>query len=358
MKAYEIGEFGIENLKIVEREIPSPGPHDVVVRMKAASINYRDLMVIKGTYNPRMKLPAVPFSDCAGEVIEIGNEVSRFKPGDRVIPIFVQKWIDGECTDEKRRSAIGAGAQWDGVLREFAAFSEEGLVAVPKHLSYEEAAALPCAGITAWHALVESGRLKAGDSVLTLGSGGVSIFAIQIASMFGARVIATSSSNDKLGRLRELGAEGLLNYQERPDWNVAVMEMTAKRGVDHVVDVGGLGTLSRSILAARVGGHVAMVGALSTEGTFDPVSAFMRSIRLQGIFGGSRQMFEDMNRAIEKNLLRPVIDRVFGFDEVREALRHVESGAHFGKVVVTFQLDRCFRADSDEERSASLLKPR
>ncbi len=335
MKAYEVHEFGIDELRLVESDVPKPGPHEVVIKMRAASLNYRDLMVVKGTYNPRMKRPAVPFSDGAGEVVEVGDRVTRFKAGDRAMPIFVQRWIDGGSTDETRRTALGAGAHWDGVLREYAVFNEEGLVAVPEHLSYEEASTLPCAAVTAWHALVGSGRLKAGDTVLTLGSGGVSIFAIQIAAMFGARVIATSSSGEKLERLRDLGATDLINYREREDWNVAVMELTSNRGADHVVEVGGGGTLSRSILSARVGGHVAMIGALTRASDFDPVPAFMRSIRLQGIFVGSRRMFEDMNRAIAKNGIRPVIDRVFAFDEARDALRHMESGTHFGKIVVT-----------------------
>lgn len=335
MKAYEIQQFGIDNLALIDREVPRPGPRDVLVKMHAASLNYRDLMVVTGTYNPRMKLPAVPFSDGAGEVTEVGSEVTRWNAGDRVMPIFAQGWLDGESSEEKRRTSLGAGAQWDGVLREYAAFNEQGLVRIPEHLSYQEASTLPCVAVTVWNALCVSGKLKAGESVLTLGTGGVSVFAVQIAKMFGARVIATSSSDEKLDRLAALGADEVINYRDRDDWNTAVMELTAKKGVDHVVEVGGAGTLARSLASVRVGGHVALIGALSGAGSIDPVPVFMRSVRLQGIFVGSRRMFEELNDAISVNKLEPVIDRVFGFEEVGAALRHMERAAHFGKIVVT-----------------------
>jgi NADPH:quinone reductase-like Zn-dependent oxidoreductase len=335
MKAYEVQRFGIDELSLVERETPEPGPHEVLVRMRAASLNYRDHMVVTGNYNPRMKLPAVPFSDGAGEVAAVGEAVTKWKAGDRVMPIFAQEWLDGESSEEKRRSSLGAGSQWDGVLREYAAFSDEGLVRIPEHLSFEEAATLPCAALTAWNALSVSGKLKAGDSVLTLGTGGVSVFAVQFAKIFGARVIATSSSDEKISRLRGLGADDEINYRSREDWDAAVLELTSKRGVDHVVEVGGAGTLGKSLNSVRIGGHVALIGALTGAGTFNPITVFMKSVRLQGIFTGSRQMFEDMNRAIEVNKLEPVIDRVFAFDEVGSALKHMESGAHFGKIVVT-----------------------
>lgn len=337
MRAYEIQEFGIDNLAVAQRDVPRLGPLDVLVKMHAVSLNYRDLMVVKGTYNPRMKLPAVPFSDGAGEVTAVGDGVTRWKPGDRVMPIFVQGWLDGESSEEKRRTALGAGSQWDGVLREFAAFNEQSLVRIPEHLSYEEASTLPCAAVTVWNALSVSGKLKAGDTVLTLGTGGISVFAVQIAKIFGAKVIATSSTDEKLERLRSLGADELINYRSREDWNTAVMEMTLKRGVDHVVEVGGAGTLAKSLASVRVGGHVALIGALSGAGSIDAVSVFMKSVRLQGVFVGSRQMFEDLNNAISVNKLEPVIDRVFGFGDVKEALRYMENGSHFGKLVVKIE---------------------
>ena len=336
MKAYQIEQFGIDNLKLVEQEIPQPGPGEVQVRFRAASINYRDIMVVSGTYNHRMNMPAVPFSDGAGEVAAVGEGVTKWKPGDRVMPIFAQRWFDGDSSEEKRRTSLGAGAQWDGVLREYGVFSEESVVRIPEHLSFEEAATLPCAAVTAWHALFESGRVKPGDSVVTLGTGGVSIFALQFAKMAGATVISTSGSDEKREKLTELGASSTINYREREDWDTAVMEFAGKAGVDHVVEVGGAGTLPRSINAVRIGGHLAMIGALTGAAGFNPVNVFMKAICLQGIFVGSRRMFEDMNKAISANRMRPVIDKVFAFDQVPEALRYMESGAHFGKVVVNY----------------------
>ncbi len=334
MKAYEVEQFGIDNLRLVDRPDPEPKAGEVLVRFHAASLNYRDLMVVSGSYNPRMRVPAVPFSDGAGEITAIGPGVTKWKVGDRVMPIFVQQWFDGESTDETRRTALGAGAQWDGVLREFGTFGQESVVRVPDHLSFEEAATLPCTGVTAWNALFCSGGLKAGDTVLTLGTGGVSVFALQFAKMAGATVFSTSSSSEKIGKLLDLGADGVVNYREREDWDSAVLEFTGKCGVDHVVEVGGAGTLPRSIRAVRVSGHIALIGALTSAAGVDPVQVFMKTLRLQGVFTGSRKMFEDMNRAISAAEFRPVIDRVFEFGGAREALHYMESGAHFGKIVI------------------------
>jgi 2-desacetyl-2-hydroxyethyl bacteriochlorophyllide A dehydrogenase len=334
MKTYEIQQFGIENLAIVERDIREPGPDEVQIRFHAASVNYRDIMIASGTYNPRMQLPAVPFSDAAGEITAVGSSVTKWQVGDRVSPIFIQGWHEGEPTAEKSRTALGAGAQVAGVLAEYGVFPEGSIVRIPDQLSFEEAATLPCAAVTAWHALVVSGKLKAGETVLTLGTGGVSIFAIQFAKAFGAKVIATTSSDAKASRLRDLGADEVINYRTREDWDTAVLELTKKRGVDHVVEVGGGGTLARSINAVRAGGHIALIGALHREGEFSYVPIFMKLIRMQGIFVGSRKMFEDMNSAIETTGLRPVIDRTFEFRDAPEALKYMESGAHFGKIVV------------------------
>ena len=335
MKAYEARQFGIEELALVERDEPKAAAGEVVVKFHAASLNYRDLMFVKGTYNPRAKLPAVPFSDGAGEVVATGEGVTRWKMGDRVCPIFVQSWLEGAPSTQKNRSSLGAG-DLDGVLREQGAFSEEGLVKIPDHLSFEEAATLPCAAVTAWNALVSSGRLKAGETVLALGTGGVSIFALQIAKMHGARVFITSSSDEKLERARELGADETINYKKSPDWDKEVMGRTKKTGVDHVIEVGGSGTLSRSLNSVRVGGQVDLIGVLASGGDFNPLSVLMKGVRLQGIFVGSRRMFEDMNRAIESNRMRPVIDRTFAFEQVREALKYMESGSHFGKIVIKY----------------------
>ena len=259
MNAYELSGFGIDKLHIVVREVPRPADDEVLIRFHAASLNYRDVMVVSGTYNPRMKLPAIPFSDGAGEIVEIGSKVTKWSVGDRVSPNVVQGWIDGGPTAEASKTAIGAGT-YDGVLREYGAFSEDAVVKVPEHLSFEEGATLPCGRGTAWHALVESGKVMAGDTVLTLGTGGVSIFAIQFAKLFGARVIATSSSDEKLERVRQLGADEVINYRNTPDWDKAVLELTGGRGVDHVVEVGGTGTLPRSVKAVRTGGHIALIG--------------------------------------------------------------------------------------------------
>ena len=332
MKAFEIQEFGIENLALVERETPKPNANEVLVKFHAASLNYRDLMMIKGWYNPKLKTPLVPFSDGAGEVVEIGENVTKFKIGDRVTPIFMQGWIDGEVNFQKARTALGGDL--DGVLREFGTFDENGLVCIPEHFSYEEAATLPCAAVTAYHALFESGKLLANDTVLLQGTGGVSIFGLQFASHFGAKTIITSSSNEKLQRAKNLGADELINYKEREDWDKAVLELTEKRGVEHIVEVGGAGTMKKSVAAVKMGGHIAVIGVLSQGDGINPVSILQKSIKMHGIFVGSRQMFERMNQIIEQFHIKPVIDKVFEFDKVKDALKYMENGSHFGKIVV------------------------
>jgi NADPH:quinone reductase-like Zn-dependent oxidoreductase len=335
MKAYEVRQFGIENLAVVERDEPPAAAREVVVKFHAASLNYRDVMFVKGTYHPKAKLPTVPFSDGAGAVVAVGSDVTRWKIGDRVCPIFTQGWTEGAPSLQKNRTALGGG-DLDGVLREYGAFDENSLVEIPDSLSFEEAATLPCAAVTAWHALVNSGNLKAGETVLTLGTGGVSIFALQFAKLHGARVVATSSSDEKLERAQALGADIMINYRSAPDWDREVLSLTNRAGVDHVVEVGGAGTLAKSLNSVRVGGHVALIGVLASGGDFDPRSILMKSIRVQGIYVGSRRMFEEMNSAIEANGMKPVIDKTFAFDEVREALRYMESGSHFGKIVIKY----------------------
>ncbi len=333
MKAYEINEFGIDNLTLAERDEPSPQANEVKVKFHAASLNYRDLMMIKGGYNPRLKTPLVPFSDGAGEVVEVGAEVTKFKVGDRVTPIFMQGWIDGAIDAKKARTALGG--DMDGCLREFGNFDENGLVCIPDHFSYEEAATLPCAAVTAYHALFESCSIRPDSTILLQGTGGVSIFALQLASVLGCRVIITSSSDEKLERAKKLGATDLINYTQTEDWDKKVLELTEKRGVDTVVEVGGAGTMQKSVNAAKVGGHVAVIGVLAGKGNFNPASLLMKSVRLQGIFVGSRQMFEDMNRFFGNYThIKPVIDKTFEFGEVTDALKYMEAGAHFGKIVV------------------------
>lgn len=332
MKAYEIQKFGIDELALVDRPLPEPTGREALVRIRAASLNYRDLMMVTGRYNPRLRMPLVPFSDGAGEVVATGPEATLWEPGDRVCPIFMQGWIDGDADYEKARTALGGDR--DGVLREFARFDESGLVRIPDGFSFEEAATFPCAAVTAWNALVVSGGIKAGETVLVQGTGGVSIFALQIAKAFGARVIVTSGSDDKIARAKELGADELINYRNAPDWEKLVTELTGRRGVDHVIEVGGAGTLSKSISAVRMGGHIALIGVLAGDAPVNWMPIFMKAIRLHGIFVGSRAMFESMLGFFRDHSIRPVIDRVFEFEAAREALKTMESASHFGKIVV------------------------
>jgi NADPH:quinone reductase-like Zn-dependent oxidoreductase len=333
MKAFEIKQAsGIDSLTFAERPDPKPGYGQVLVKIKAASLNYRDLLVVKGAYSRNLPPGLVPCSDGAGEVVETGDGVTHIKPGDRVAGIYMQTWISGELDESKAKSALGGAI--DGVLAEYVLFHEDGLVHVPKHLSYEEAATLPCAAVTAWNGLITSGGLKPGDTVLVLGTGGVSIFALQFAKISGARVIATSSSDEKLERVKQLGASDGINYKSTPDWDKRILEITGRRGVDHVVEVGGAGTLPKSLRAVRMGGHISLIGVLTGAGEANPLPAVMKNIRIQGIYVGSREMFEAMNSAITLNQLHPVIDRVFSFEESKEAFRYMESGAHFGKVVI------------------------
>lgn len=334
MRAVEIrGGFGLDNLVLAERPDPIPGPGQVAVRMRAASLNYRDLLTVQGKYNPKQRLPLVPCSDGAGEVVEVGEGVTRVKPGDRVCGIFAQKWLAGEPTREKARSTLGGPL--DGTLSELVVLDGEGVVRTPDHLSDEEAACLPCAAVTAWSALVTDGRVSAGDTVLVQGTGGVSLFALQFAKVLGARVIATSSSDEKLARVRELGADDVLNYRESPDWGVKAKELTGGVGVDNVVEVGGAGTLQQSLRAVRFGGTISLIGNLA--GTTTEVmltQIFMARVRVNGIFVGHREGFEAMNRAIAQHRLRPVIDRVFPLESARAAFEHMAAGGHFGKIVV------------------------
>jgi NADPH:quinone reductase-like Zn-dependent oxidoreductase len=334
MKAYVIQDkFGIDSLTLTDRPDPRPGYGQVLLRMRAWSLNYRDLMVVKGVYNPKLRLPFIPFSDGVGEVVGTGDGVSRVKAGDRVAGSFMQNWLDGELTDAKARTSLGGGGE--GMLAEYVVLSEEGVVPVPAHLTDEEAATLPCAAVTAWNALVPSGHVKAGDTLLAQGTGGVSLFALQFARLNGARILITSSRDDKLARALQLGASDGINYKKTPEWEERVRELTNGVGVDHVVEVGGAGTLGKSLRAVRTGGHIALIGVLTgNSGQVNPVPVLMKGVRLQGIYVGSRAMFEAMNRAIALHQLRPVVDRVFPFAEVREAFRYMESGAHFGKICV------------------------
>ena len=332
MRTYEIrSPDGIDALHLAERPDPEPGPGQVLVRMRASAINYRDLLNILDPPARGITYPRIPNSDGAGEVVALGHGVTHFAVGDRVAGAFFQAWAAGGITGAAMASALGGPV--DGVLAEYAVLEEEGLVAVPDHLSFEEAATLPCAGLTAWHILIEMGRLKAGDTVLLLGTGGVSIFALQFAVLAGARAIVTSSSDEKLARAAELGAWRTINYRANPDWEQEVADLTEGRGVDLVAEVGGPGTLEKSIEAVRIGGSIGLVGVL-TGGEINPTGVMRKSIRLQGIYVGSRAMFENMNRAISAHQLKPVIDRRFAFDEARAAYHHMQAAGHFGKIVI------------------------
>jgi NADPH:quinone reductase-like Zn-dependent oxidoreductase len=334
MKVIRIESLGgPEGLRLEEMPKPGPGPGEVAVSVRAAALNYRDLMVLKGLYNPKIVLPAVPLSDGAGEVAAIGPGVTRFRPGDRVAAAFMTGWIAGGPTEAAAHSALGAGGP--GMLAETVVVPAEGLVPIPHHLTFEEAATLPCAAVTAWHALVTEGQVKAGDTVLIQGTGGVSIFALQFALMHGARVIATSGSDEKLTKVLDLGASDGINYKTTPDWDKVVRERTGGEGVDHVIEVGGAGTLSRSLRAVKLGGRVSLIGVLSgAAAEVNILPVLMKNVRIQGIFVGSRAMFEAMNRAIALHQLHPVIDRVFPIEQTADAYRHMERGAHFGKVVI------------------------
>ena len=332
MRAWEIvSPDGVDALSLADRPTPEPGPGEVRVRLRASSINYRDLLTVESPAARNLPYPRIPNSDGAGEVAAVGPGVSRFKVGDRVASCFFQRWNDGGITPDAMASALGGAL--DGVLAEEAVLPEDGAVAIPAHLDYRQAATLPCAALTAWHALVEKGRVKAGETVLLLGAGGVSVFALQFAVMHGARAILLSSSDAKRRRAEALGAWRTLNYRERPEWQEEVLAMTGGAGVDHVIEVGGAGTFERSAHAARVGGHVALIGVL-TGGAANPTAVMRKSLTVHGIYVGSRAMFESMNRAIGAAGLEPVVDRAYGFDDARQAYRDMRAAGHFGKLVV------------------------
>ena len=337
MKVYEIHDgFGLDHLRVAERPDPTPGHGQVMVSMRAVSLNYRDILTVTGLYNPRQGLPLVPCSDGVGEVVAVGEGVSRFKLGDRIAAVFCQRWIGGAPTYEKLRSTLGGPR--DGTLAELMLLDEDGAVLVPEHLSDEEAATLPCAGLTAWSALAEYGNVAPGDTVLVQGTGGVSIFAHQFAQLLGAKDIDTSSSDDKLKRARKLGAWHEINYIDDSYWGKTARELTDGVGVDHVLDVGGGRTLEQSLRAIRIGGEISLVGVLSgAAADLNLVPIFMKNVRIQGIVVGSRDGFEAMNRAVAMHEMRPVVDRIFPFAEAREAFEFVMNGAHFGKVCIAIE---------------------
>ncbi|WP_257166792.1 NAD(P)-dependent alcohol dehydrogenase [Bradyrhizobium sp. SRS-191] len=334
MRCYELqGPGGIDALALVDKPVPQPARGEVLVRINAASINYRDLLTVRGGYGSKQKFPLVPLSDGAGVVEAVGDGVASFARGDRVIGSFFEGWTGGEPSEAKMRAALGGAV--DGTLTEYRVFPAQALVRTPAHLSDIEAAALPCAGVTAWSAVVKLGGIRPGQTVLTQGTGGVSIFALQIAKIAGARVIATSSSEAKIARLKELGADVTLNYKTTPDWGKQAREITGQ-GVDLVVEVGGVGTLNESIRATRIGGTIAFIGVLAGAPASElrlPLMV-MQQQRLQGVTVGSVDDLQALANALALHQVKPVVDRVFPFTEAREAFHYMSSGAHFGKVAI------------------------
>ena len=334
MHVWQISSFGIDSLEFVERPTPQPGPGEVLVRVHAISLNYRDLLMVKGLYNPKLKLPRIPCSDGAGEVAAVGEGVIRWKTGDRVAGIFMQNWLDGPLTPAKSKGALGGDI--DGMLAEYVVLRDTGLVRLPEHLSFAEAATLPCAAVTAWNALA-AGRLKPGSTVLILGTGGVSIFALQLARIMGVRVLGISGSAAKLERARSLGLDAGINYRETPAWDRWVLEQTGGEGVDLVIEVGGVGTLPRSLGAIRVGGVIAQIGVLAGDAEPLPLALILhKQARIQGIYVGSRKDFEEMNKAITLTGLRPVAE-LFPWSQARQVMERMESASHFGKLVLTVE---------------------
>ena len=335
MRAYQLLKYGagIEALVKVDRPDPKPAYRQVLVKIAACSLNFRDLGIVRGTYRIRVPDNIIPLSDGAGEVVDIGAGVKRIKVGDRVAGCFFQRWSAGEPNSDVHSSALGGGI--DGMLAEYAVLEEDGVVKLPKHLSFEEGATLPCAAVTAWYALVEHGKVIAGQTVLLQGTGGLSIFGLQFAHAMGVQTVVTSSSDEKLARAKSLGANYTINYKTVADWDKAAKEFTGGRGVDQVIEVGGAGTLTRSFGSIRVGGKISLIGGLSGPATeLNPGLILARRANVQGISVGSTQTFETMNRAIATNAIKPVVDKVFDFNEVHAAYRHMASGLHFGKIVI------------------------
>ncbi|MCS7021182.1 MAG: NAD(P)-dependent alcohol dehydrogenase [Gemmataceae bacterium] len=332
MKAWVLqGGFGLSHLHWTDVPIPTPGPHQILVRLHAASLNYRDILIVEGAYNPRLALPRILGSDGAGEVVAVGSQVQRFRPGERVVGCFMQSWIDGPLTDEAARSTLGADR--DGTFAEYVLLEQDAALAIPPGYSFVQAATWPCAALTAWNALVSAG-CGPGQTVLLLGTGGVSLFGLQLAKAYKARVLLLSGQETKRQRAEALGADATANYRTLPEWDRWVREQTGGRGADLILEVGGAGTLERSLRAIRRGGTIALIGVLAGRGTIDPMLILMKAVRLQGIFVGSRRQLEEMSRFMVQHALVPVIDRCYPWTELPTALECLRKGEHFGKIVL------------------------
>lgn len=332
MKAFRIEAImGLEGLIFRDLPDPRPGPGQALVRVRARSVNYRDIRILTGAYPLPARLGVVALSDGAGEVVEVGSGVTQVAVGDRVMGTYFPRWQDGRFAMHLAMEQFGCTR--DGMLAPLVVAEESSLVRMPAHLSFEEAATLPCAGVTAWSALVGPRPVLPGETVLTVGSGGVALFTLQFAKLFGARVIALTSSEDKVGRLTQLGADAVVNSRATPEWSSVVRELTDRRGVDHVVETGGVGTLARSLAATAEEGVVNVVAALD-DGSIE-VRALRNPVTIRRTYVGSRASFERMARAIGVNALRPVIDRSFAFAEAKAALEYFDARKHFGKIVIS-----------------------
>ncbi|WCL47647.1 zinc-dependent alcohol dehydrogenase family protein [Leptospira sp. GIMC2001] len=334
MKAITLSKFGRENLVFGDIENPgSPGAGNVLIRYKAASLNYRDLLVIAGKYNPKFPLPLIPCSDGAGEIVEVGESVTDFQVGDRVMSCFAPSWIDGEASHSELRNTLGGPLP--GTMREYAILPASGIVKTPDYLTDEEAACLPCAAVTSWSSLVRLGGIKAGDWVVVQGTGGVSLFAIQIAKASGAKVILTTGSEDKKKRGMDLGADYVIDYKAKPNWGREAKKITGDIGVDHVMEVGGAGTLEQSIRAIRPFGTIHLIGVLGGgEGSINLLPVVMNQVKMQGVVVGSRNTFREMVKAFEAHKIHPVVDQVFSWKNFQDALEHLKLANHFGKIAI------------------------
>lgn len=337
MRAFQIqNSFGLENLKLIELPDPKPKVGEILVKMKAVSLNYRDFLMVTGKYNPKQKLPLIPLSDGAGVVVAVGEGVTSWKVGDRVMGTFSQNWLYGPPTRNTLKTTLGGPL--DGTLSEYRVFPEHGVVATPEHLTDLEASTLPCAGLTAYSALFPFGNIGPADTIVVLGTGGVSIFALQFAKILGARVIVTSSQDDKLERAKQLGADEVINYNEKPNWEKEVLKLTDMKGADLVIEVGGAGTLPKSIACTRPWGIVSLIGVLAGgESNMSLFPVLMQGIRIQGVIVGNRQDFENMNKVVSAHKLKPVISEVFPFEKAIDAILHLKEGKHFGKVCIEIE---------------------